>query len=77
MEPEAEGNSCGCTAALRCDAGCRRHPRARVYKPRHRGVVLFISYDFFDNDPDQFASMKLYASDLPALLVVQDRGGFF
>ena len=48
---------------------------AREAAAKFAGVVLFVSYDFFDNDPDQFSSMSLYASDLPALIIVRGRGG--
>ena len=40
------------------------------------GRALFLSYDFFDNDPETFTSYKVYASELPAVLVVHGRGGF-
>lgn len=44
--------------------------------PDFDGRALFITYDFFDNDPDQFTSHKVYESQLPAVIVFHDRGGF-
>lgn len=43
---------------------------------RHDGEALFLSYDFFDNDPDAFSAHKVYVSELPVALAVHDRGGF-
>ena len=43
---------------------------------RHDGEALFLSYDFFDNDPDAFSVLKVYASELPIVLAVHGRGGF-
>jgi len=43
---------------------------------RHDGTALFLAYDFFDNDPDAFAAHKVYASELPVVLAVHERGGF-
>ena len=40
-----------------------------------QGKVLFISYDFFDNDPQQFVSYGVYGTELPALRVIHSRGG--
>ena len=40
------------------------------------GRALFLSYDFFDNDPDQFTSHRVFESQLPAVIVFHDRGGF-
>ena len=40
------------------------------------GRALFLSYDFFDNDPETFTSHKVFASELPAVLVMHGRGGF-
>ena len=40
------------------------------------GRALFLSYDFFDNDPETFTAHKVYANELPAVLVVHGRGGF-
>jgi hypothetical protein len=48
----------------------------RAVTSRFGGVALFVSHDFFDNDPDQIAHFGLYESDLPALVVVSNRGGF-
>ena len=45
--------------------------RAAIKQSR---TALFLAYDFFDNDPDQFTSRGLYASELPTLLVVHGRG---
>lgn len=41
-----------------------------------RAHVLFLSYDFFDNDPDMFTAHGVYQHELPAVLAVHDRGGF-
>ena len=48
---------------------------ARTAATQFSGVVLFVSYDFFDNDPEQFAAFELFEADLPTLVVVHDRGG--
>jgi hypothetical protein len=40
------------------------------------GRALFLAYDFFDNDPDQFTSQRVYENQLPAVLVLHGRGGF-
>ena len=37
--------------------------------------VLFLAYDFFDNEPDQFTSREVHPHHLPTLLVYHDRGG--
>lgn len=40
------------------------------------GRALFLSYDFFDNNPETFTSRNVYASELPVVLLVHGRGGF-
>ena len=38
--------------------------------------MLFVSYDFFDNDPSEAAANGIFQGDLPALVLVHGRGGF-
>jgi hypothetical protein len=40
------------------------------------GAALFVSYDFFDTDPDMALSYISTENDLPAVIAVSDRGGF-
>lgn len=45
--------------------------RAARQKPH---AAMYVAYDFFDNDPEQFVAHGIYASELPTLLLIQARG---
>lgn len=43
---------------------------------RREGDALYMSYDFFDNDPDAFSTVQVKFSDLPAAIAIYGRGTF-
>ena len=44
--------------------------------PAFEGRALFLSYDFYDNNPEMFTVHGVLMNELPALLVIHGRGGF-
>lgn len=58
--PDSESES----ALAELHRAARKQPQA----------ALYLAYDFFDNDPEQFVSRQVYASELPTLLLVHARG---
>ena len=48
----------------------------RAVAQKHGGEATFLSYDFFDNDPDAFMAFNVPPNDLPVVLAVHSRGGF-
>ena len=45
--------------------------RAALKRPQ---AARYLAYDFFDNDPEQFVSRNVYASELPTLILMHARG---